>query len=216
MAAIDKTYVNNWKDYCEIVDWCKKNKFTCPNGTVIRFYPYEWEEHHFENGNEYPVLNTSQTQDYFLIKYCPIQVVQNRMKEVYDEDEYMSILNGTSEFDKFVRPPKVDHIKLIKKPYYYEPDKYYSKTYGSWTRDSFEIDVELPDDWTGYAWYNDDSQQWVLPYELGTWNCNKAFPKCKSWKALIRKIRSWYLPKGTIIKVSFFRFTGGECEFIVK
>ena len=216
MAAIDKTYVNNWKDYCEIVDWCKHNKFTCPNGTVIRFYPYEWEEHHFENGDEHPVLNTSHTQDYFLIKYCPIQVVQNRMKEVYPEDYYESILNGTSKFDTFVKPPKVNHIKLIKKPVYNEPGKYYNKYRKKWILDRYTVDIDLPEDWVGYAWYNEDTQQWKLPGELGRWTVGSPILKCKSWKALVRKIRSWYLPKDTIIKVSHFRFTGGECEFIVK
>lgn len=216
MAAIDKTYVNNWEDYCKIIDWCKNNSFTCPNGTIIRFYPYKWEKHNFKDGWERPILNTSYTEDYFLIKYCPIKVIQDRMKEVYDEEEYNSILNGTSEFDKFVRPTKVNHIKLIKKPHYYRPAKYFSRYSKKWILDKYTVDIDLPGEWGKYPSYNENDQQWLLPNELGIGTISSPDLKCKSWKALIRKIRSWYLPKGTIIRIGYLRFYREECKFIVK
>lgn len=216
MAAIDKTYVDNWKDYSEIVEWCENNSFVCPNGAIIKFYPYDWDEEDFKDGKEHSVLNTSYTQDYFLIKFCPLEVIQNRMKEVYDEEYYQSVLNGTSDYDKFVRPPKVNKIKLVKKPDYYKPDKWFNDYTKRWIRDKYSVDIEIPEEWGKYPWYNEEIDQWLMPNELGKWTISSPILKIKSWKALIRKIRSWYLPKGTIIKVSHFKWSGGECEFIVK
>lgn len=97
MAGIDKTYVNNWDDYCAIVEWCKNNSFTFPNGIEVRFGYYEWNEESFIDGKELPVLNTSYTQDYFLIKHCPIKVVQERMREVYPGHYVQSILDNKEE-----------------------------------------------------------------------------------------------------------------------
>ena len=216
MAGIDKTYVSSWEDYCRVLNWCFNNEFTCPNGTVIRFYPYEWEEKSFKDGNKLPVLNTSYTEDYFLIKHCPLEVVQNRMHEVYDEGYITRVKNGTSGFDTFVRPEKISKIKLIKKPLFYNPSKYFWKYKRKYIRDKYSVSVTLPENWDGYAWYNEHNEQWLLPNELGGWTTSHATLKCKSWKALIRKIMTWHLPKGTIINVCHFRLTGGACKFIVK
>lgn len=216
MAGIDKTYVDNWTDYCSIVEWCKNNSFVCPNGTVIRFYPYEWDEDSFKDGGEHPVLNTSYTQDYFLIKNCPLKPIQDRMKQVYNKEYVESVKNGTSEFDTFIKPEKISKIKLIKKPLFYKPSKYFWKRKGKRVRDLYCVSVRLPEIWDGYAWYDEDREQWLLPNELGRWTISDATLKCKSWKALIRKIMTWHLPKGTILNVCHFRLTGGACKFIVK
>ena len=215
MAGIDKTYVSSWKDYCDIVEWCRNNEFVCPNGTVIRIYPYEWEEENFKDGEDLPVLNTSQVQDYFLIKHCPLETVQNRMREVYDHDYINAIIHGVSEYDKFVRPEKIRKIKLIEKPQYYNPAKYLRNGRIK-IRDKYCVDIKLPDGWDGYAWYNENAEQWILPHELGNWTISHAILKCNTWKALIRKIMTWHLPKGSIIHVNHFRLSGGDCKFIVK
>lgn len=34
MAGIDKTYVNNYKDYKDVIDYARKTKFECPNGIM--------------------------------------------------------------------------------------------------------------------------------------------------------------------------------------
>lgn len=105
MAGIDKTYCRTWEEYQEVVKWARENKFTCPNGTVIEPIEsvYEWNEDSFDGERKLPILNTSQSLDYFLIKHCPIEIVQERMKEVYGEDYVESIKNRTSEYDLFVR-----------------------------------------------------------------------------------------------------------------
>ena len=220
MAAIDKTYVRTWEEYCEIVEWCKTASFTCPNGTVIKFYCCEWNENSFKNLEEnrsLPVLNTSHTQDYFLMKYCPIKVVQDRIRDVYSDEYIESVLNGTSKWDTFVRPDKISKLKVIQEPKRKSGCKYYNKFYKRKVKDIYCVSISLPEEYGNYPWYDDDdSQQWVLPYELGNVGASHAIFRVKSYKALIRKIMSWHLPKGTIIEAEFLRHYGGECKFIVK
>lgn len=214
MAGIDKTYVTTWEDYCAIVEWCNNNSFICPNGTKVSFFCYGWEEEDFDDNSEIPVFNTSQTQDYFLIKYCPIKVVQDRMREVYPAQYVESILNGTSKFDTFVRPPKINKLRLIKKPKYKNPIKH-KNLFGRSYYDCFYVGIKLPEQWGKYpSYYNEDTQQWILPYELGGYGGN-SFIRVKSWKALIRRMRTWHLPKGTVINVRFFYYLGGESKFVV-
>lgn len=220
MAAIDKTYISNWEDYIAIKEWCDKNEFICPNGMKIKIYPYEWTKEDFEESvrnsldNDVPVLNTSNTQDYFLIKHCPITVVQNRMIGCYGKEYVDSVKNGTSVFDTFVRPAKISRIRLVHKPKFYEPSRYFRNN--RWIQDKYSVSVKLPDGYEdGYAWYNEDYNQWLLPNELGYLTISSAILKCKTWKALIRQIRKWHLPVGSKIRVNHFRLTGGDCEFLV-
>ena len=87
MASIDKTYVSKYTDYKALKEWTEGVEFTAPNGIKFRpsEYIYEWEESDFEPGHQLPVMNTPQGLDYFLIKHCPFEFVQNRMQEVYTD-----------------------------------------------------------------------------------------------------------------------------------
>lgn len=224
MAAIDKTYVRTWKDWKEITDWMKSFGRKLPNGSILRgenflYYPdatKEEIEDWLREQKEIPVINTSWTMDYFLIKECPLEVVQNRMQNVYSKEEYEAIKNGISEYDKFVRPVGGKHLKLIKKPKYWNPSKYLWN--GKICKDRFVVDIDLPKEYgDGYSWYYEENDYWSMPPELIAGGfMSSAVVCCKTHKALMRKILKWNLPVGTKVKVSHFRLHGGECEFIVK
>ena len=108
MAGIDKTYVKSYKDYIEVLDWCKNI------GIVIDDYgnkiqPYLWlynpnlTENDFnkdKNNKQYIIWNTTLIQDLYIIRYCPCKVIQKRMKEVYSIDYINDVLNFNTEFDK--------------------------------------------------------------------------------------------------------------------
>lgn len=102
MAAIDKTYVSSYEDYRKVIDWARTAEFVCPNGkkfSVIDYcyYTDKSEEEIREmlrKNREIPVMNTPVRLDYFLIKHCPIELVQERMKEVYDTGFYDAVKNG--------------------------------------------------------------------------------------------------------------------------
>ena len=49
--------------------------------------------------------------------------------------------------------------------------------------------------------YSDKWDRWLENGELGIWNTDVAYTNCKSFKSIIRKIMSWELPIGSIVKV---------------
>lgn len=216
MAAIDKTYVSSYEEWKEITDWAKKTSFKCPNGIILEVENYcyghgmtedeirEW----ISECGEIPVMNTPVELDYFLIKYCPIQLIQDRMRAVHSEEFINSVLSGTSEYDTFQRPEPGKHYKIIKKPrikralswFINRPNRKYSK----WLSNELTIkrkgyyNVSIP----GYG-YNEDYDSWVFPGELGYSTVyGLVNTKTRSLKALIRKIKSWNLPVGTRVEFS--------------
>lgn len=210
MAGIDKTYVDNYDDWKRIVDWAKTAEFTCPNGLKLRainycYYPdapeseiREW----IEKVESIPIMNTSQGLDYFLIKYCPIDVVQERMKEVYDEEYYNSVKNGASEYDIFTTEGKIGTRIVIKNRK--SRNNYFLRRVG---------DIEVKYDGS-YLDYNDELKRFLWPYELG-YHTLDDFHKIKSVKSLIRRLRKMKLPKGAIIKVQGY-YIHENLELIVK
>lgn len=186
MAGIDKTYVKTWQEYQDLVNWLEQNQFKCPNGDVIGICHYGWSKEDFDGERERPVLNTTQEEDYFLIKYCPLQFVQDRMKEVYDEEDYNSVKNGTSPYDTFTKEGRLGTGKIKLKKLRGRGKKY---KYLYWT-ESLSYGLR----------YCTETNKWLWPYELGNWNTSTA-DRCHSIKALIRQIRKWQLPKGTGLRI---------------
>lgn len=202
MAGIDKTYTKSWKEYKEVIDWAENTKFVCPNGQVL--YPinscYEASEESFDGEREIAIMNSSTTLDYFLIRECPLEVVQKRMREVYPKDYYESVRNGTSDFDNFTKEGKI--ATKVKYNAKHAPKKT--------TRGGFYW-VEAECEGMDYLWYDNYDDMWIWPNELGIWNTNAAH-SCHSLKALRRKILKWKLPKGTVVKAMDFTH-GYEYEF---
>ena len=120
MAAIDKTYTNSYKNYTDLIEWARNNKFTCPNGTIVNVLNSiysNWTKEDFNKaineGHTLPVMNTSQSTDYYLIKYCPLQFVQDRMIEVYDEDYYNTFWDRTSNEQTWL-PIDSEFVSFVK------------------------------------------------------------------------------------------------------
>lgn len=210
MAGIDKTYVTNYNDWKEIVDWMSTASFTCPNGMVIEGKRYiywanstkEEIEDWLSASKEIPVMNTPTALDYFLIKYCPIKVVQDRMKEVYSTEFYESVKNGTSKYDNFVRPIGGKHVTITKKPTYNYPHKWYNAYQHKYRNGMYSVDITYPNEYEGFAEYNEDYDMFIMPYELGYCTSSGSITtKCRSVKAIINKIIKWNLPIGTKVHV---------------
>lgn len=210
MAGIDKTYVHSYKEWRDYIDWARKTVFTCPNG--IKLYPInfccyteeddKYVKELFDKYEDYEMtlMNTPCDLDYFLIKYCPLEFIQKSMREwSYCEENYNKIKNGESEYDKFVRPEGGKHFKWVKKPKYSHTLKFRANN-GKVRRSTYFIDAEFPEEHGGYGGYNWDYDMWVLPGELGYYNCSGA-DACHSLKSLIRKLKKWNLPVGTKLRV---------------
>lgn len=221
MAAIDKTYVSSYDDWKEIVDYAKDAIFTCPNGQELKLIDYIYfpnkskseVEEWLSETCEIPVMSTSWSMDYFLIKYCPIQLVQDRMVDVYGEEYCTSVKNGTSKYDTFVRQEGGKHVSYLKRPKFRKPIKHFSSYTCKYMHGKYFVQVDVPDG-EGYTFYNERYDTWVLPYELGEGFTNTAITKCKSVKSVIRKIRKWNLPIGYKIHV-FGKFKGEDFEMVV-
>ena len=206
MAGIDKTYTSSWLEYQALVDWARKTVFICPDGTKLRpidyIYRY-WKEENF-NGNEIPVMNTSNVCDYFLIKYCPLGFVQERMSEVYSAEYIQSIKDGVSAFDTFSKEGKYGiKYRLIKQPK--KPNRC-NRTLGYWF-----VQLLSP-----FIHYCEAENRWIWPDELTEtrgWVSNTCH-KFKTRRAIERHIRKWKLPKGTIVEVSG-GYVGEEYEYLI-
>lgn len=211
MAAIDKTYTSSWEDYQLLVEWCKGKSFTLKNGDVIKpsNYIYEWERESFDGERELPIWNTPTYLDIWLIRNCPLEFIQDRLKEQYgggwskeafsnhnDDDMYHQILNHTSPYDSYER--KGSHKFSIK----------------------YSINNKFKDDdlfwWVNIMglgwWYNDKHKMWYHNDEALPISCSCAHLKGNlSKRRLARLIKRWNLPKGTEIQ-----FVGDYKRYIQK
>ena len=211
MAAIDKTYTTSWNEYQTLIKWAKETTFTCPDGTKLKPIDYvysHWAKEDFDIMGR-PVMNTSYVCDYYLIKYCPLDFVQKRMTEVYDEEYVKSIKNGTSEFDTFKKEGKYGtKFRLIKQPKKgmrgNKPFKY--KYWFVQLREPDNVDLD----------YNESENRWIWDNELTAlngWSSNTCH-RFKTRRALERNIRKWKLPIGTIVRVHG-RYIFDKYEYLV-
>lgn len=218
MAGIDKTYTEKYTNYVKLKNWARGRFFKLSNGQKLypTDYIYDWyTEKSFGNGSV-PVMNTSCELDYFLIKECPLEFVQERMKEVYSEEYYNAIKNGTSKWDSFTKEGNIaTEFKIVKYPWYGKCNR--------WVRFLSSVTNRL---YYPFAWiecthpeidlnYNDEDNLWVWENELGIWNSNVCHKKICTIKSVIRHLRKWKLPKGTVVKVSG-RYVGETWEIHCK
>lgn len=210
MACIDKTYLADYNVYQQFIEWAKNTTFVCPNGVKLNVIDsvYDYWSKEDMNERERPVLNSSHTLDYFLIKYCPFDFVQERMKGVYSEDFYESVKNGTSDYDTFVYPPIATKFVVVR-------GKHMKHKNYLWKlrqrKILFDIDVEYKD---SLLWYNDEIHRFLLPSELGEMTQSFAY-KARTIKALIRHLKKMKLPKGAIITARG-RYIGEDLLILAK
>ncbi len=210
MAAIDKTYTSDYNEYQKFLNWAKETTFTCPNGLKLYVYDYVYDYWTEEDMKETPrpVMNSPQTLDYFLIKYCPFEFVKERMREVYDDEFVNSVLNGTSEYDTFKYPEIGTKFTIVRGRHMKHKDYLWKfrkrKIY-------FDINVEYKEE---HIWFNCKLKRFLLPDELG--EIDTSWAECgRTVKSLIRHLRKVKLPKGSIIKTTG-RYIGEDLLILVK
>ena len=192
MAAIDKTYVKSWSQIKETIDWAKTV------GTVIDDYGNKinpmwwldgWTEERFNewmsesSWGEVPMWNTPEYFDIWLIRNCPIEFIQNRLKEQYASD-YDDIKNHKIEADTYVRNVGKHFTIEVK-----ECNTHFKDDDLTWF-----IDV---DD----MWYDEKTNTWRHMYlEPGPWTSSSLFMKGNiNKRKLQRLIKRWKLPVGSVM-----------------
>ena len=181
----------------EIRTWIENFIKVLPNGMVLKGCDFLFDS---DEEEAFITMNTSTTMDYFLIKECPFKSVQSKMKQIYGVKYCTSVLNGTSDFDTFVRPEGGKHLKLIKKSNHNFLQKWFNTSINKKVMDKFIVDVELPDG--DFAFYYSENNYWAMKGELVHGQSQPfAEVSVKSLVALGRVILKWNLPVGS--KVTF-------------
>lgn len=198
MAGLDKTYAPNWESYQELITWAKNKVIKFENHTVnVIDYIYHYDKEDFYS--DCCVMITSVWFDRYLVEYCPIEFVQNRMNTVHDVEELM----------KIPFPPKIPDdykthrgIKIIRKgdiPLY---NKGYAE-HESWLLQCNDFDWAFNDTWN--IWVN---MKLLFPYNTNTSHHTNV-------RAVIRFLKKQKLPKGLEFRL-IGRYIGEEFLIRIK
>lgn len=228
MAGIDKTYVSNWSTFKEIRDWAENQSFTLKNGKKIDlidyFYYPDLTEEEFNKYKEdynkiYPeyeyeivLWNTPTYVDIWLIRNCPFEIIQDRLKEQYsggwsktaftdhnEDDLYTQIKEYRSIYDTYQRNGLGKKAKVT-----------FHNLFGNPIRDKNVFWwIEVDPYWLGKKrtsikispWYNETDDMWYWDKEAMPWTSNSCHRRgSMTKKNIVNLIKKWDLPKGTIVK----------------
>lgn len=195
MAAIDKIYVKNNEQYKLFVDWINaqpplKDKYG--RDCSLSRHLYEFENIDIPRGHECPVYNGEEYEDAYIIRNCPFDFIQDRLKLMYGDDYYDDIKEGrvrTSPSED--RDYEVGHhFKLLR------------KERGNWRTAPKKYDVEVHLDTYEQMCYCNGNDTWNFWGDYIHYD-EDDYGDCRfgSIKAIMRKIPKWNLPIGSIIKV---------------
>lgn len=210
MAGIDKTYLNKWEDYEKLRDWCKDRevKFSCfiPEEEPIYAsdflcdYTKEKFEEIVKNHGEVVIWNTPTYFDVFLIRNCPFDFIQNRLKEQYGND-YEDIKSGNSVYDRWFEFRKsAKNVWKFKMP----------KRRPNYNDEFIIIDLynysEGDHGWKLYWHWDREKKIWVHPYDMVESYCSSSYDCGPGIKrgVLAKKIKSWNIPEGTIMEMNIY------------
>lgn len=168
----------------------------------------------FDHVSGIPIWNTPRSFDVWLIRNCPFEFIQNRLKEQYgggwsketftnpDEDNmYLQIKNRVSCYDTYKRKGLGKNIRINKKLF---PVLRPRLTYKSWTC----VEVNFSDD--KYPNYDEKTDYWYSSSDLRGDGGMSHFHHsgCIKPKTLFRKLQKWDLPEGSKVHVEYFyRYT---------
>lgn len=237
MAYIDKTYYKTWEQFCDVRNWAVQcgrvtddygNTF-CPADFLDRSMTKadfdKWcdelvkrarEQNILEDDYvEFPLWNTPTYFDIWLIRNCPINWIQERLKVQYASNgwtkqafasvktDYDSIKTRTSVYDtyerKFTTPGKLRFTINYKYNVRFKDDDIF------WW-------IQILEDGGDDFWYNKDDDMWYSRYEPHESTSNTAHFKGNLNPRQLRHIlKKWNLPSGCKI-----HFTGDYNRHIVK
>jgi hypothetical protein len=201
MASIDKTYTTKYSEYKEFKEWARDKAVPFFDGKFFKVKEviYDRDEEDFD-GRDLPVFNSAEWLDIYLIKYCPVKFVQNRLLEVYNS----KFIEYAKEQEFPLRPPKgfeknrrisIRNSKETKFPFHTKP-------YPHWNAKNQKITntwwVRCENNWLFN--YNSKSKVWAEGQEY--YNVNTCVAHFGSLKAVVRNLRKQYLPKGLVFTIS--------------
>jgi hypothetical protein len=232
MAGIDKTYVKSLKEWREIEDWAKDKVIVSDYADEYVFlieyipeYTDEEIEKWIQQAGEVPIWNTGTFVDVWLMKNCPLEIIQNRLKEQYGEEYIKEVLEGRSEFDLYKRNGlgKKFHYTVLKKPTFRKHYNFWTKAgNGKWlhfknSKAFWMVSVTTNDDL--YWWYDELHDRWYNDKEL-IYSAHSSsayhFKGNMGIKTLERLAKKWNLPAGAKITAESMKFTDEDYEIRIR
>lgn len=230
MAGIDKTYVSTWKEWKELHDWAIDRVANFKNGSLRHLKQFMFnldmtEEEFNERANcirqryyhgdknaiiHIPFWSTPEYLDVWLARNCPLSIVRNTLITQYGESWLSAIDSGNSDYNsirekgvgkdfvyKVLEEPKFHHIHRFK----YKDRQYKTCTYKANKNTEWFVDLKTPvgsDDL-----YCDDFDNWVSWRDAVPMMSSSKIIKGKTptIKSIIRMIKHWDVPNGTIVTV---------------
>lgn len=197
-------------------------------------YGEDWEDHVYA---DVPFWNTPTYVDIYMIRNCPIEWVQDRLKVQYgggwskesfntEKSTYEQIKEGTSVYDKYQRNGLGANtaIKFVK--WTTEHDKYkflyrdrndklvlYNMNKSWWY-----VNVEPADKNNRESWdYDSDMDYWAPYNEAVPWTSSSGHIKgVLTKKKVYRLIKKWNLPAGMKVTFGNMKFAEFDIEVITK
>lgn len=212
MAAIDKTYVNK-EQLLEAIEWAKKvGEATLENG--YKFYPIDFiyaynNLDELEDRDIYVLWNTPMWFDRWLWLNCPLSFVQIRLQEQYDSYSLES-------FDVLYESPMIcinQKYKFLQIPYGHNW-KFLAK--GKGKKQSLYY-ISILNAGCEYG-YNKQTNTWGKRFDIFPYNDEYFMLKNKvpSKKAILRLLKKWNLPSGSIVYIKNLHYCGMDYKIFVK
>lgn len=208
MAAIDKTYITSWSQIQETIDWASSiGDIIDDFGNKLNpmWWLADWTKEYFDEWaaefikrNEtvnIPMWVTPTYFDIWLIRNCPIDFIQERLKDVYGDD-YDKIKNHTSAYDTYVRNVGAHYsVSQTKYKYRFKDDQLV------WWISADRM------------CYNKHTDEWKDMYlEPSPYTSSHCIIRCNLTKSkLTRMVKKWKLPVGTKL-----HFSGDYKRHIMK
>jgi hypothetical protein len=172
MAAIDRVYCPNYEAYVALLEWAKNRTVTFFDGHSEDLIQIFWNksEENFAHG-EVSICSAPYWAEVYMIRYCPFDWVQARLKEQYNE-KYYTILHTVDPFNL----PE-GHIKGRK--IVVDPKAYNHPKTSYWLLKSFNCE------------YNEKTNRYLGEDVIYP---NDSWPQFTSKKAIIRFLRQQLLP----------------------
>ena len=152
----------------------------------------DWEPNP-EGAGELVLWNTPTYFDIWLIRNCPIDFIQDRLKQQYASD-YDEIKERRSVYDNYVKPAAGSHFKIALSGLGGKVEASFPRVRAKW----YHFQVLNSSDW----YYSDETKEWHHWLECREWNTNTADIRgCLTKRKLKRIILKWGFPAGTILRV---------------
>jgi len=225
MAGIDKTYYSTYEEWKSVKNWCDQigntqdkygNKFNprdllCDKDLTLEEFNKRksWYEKEYSGQNHtYSGIlwNTPIWFDLWLIRNCTVPLIVERLNEQYSQTYIDEIKREVSKYDLYKREGLGKNLRVTvkKRPNFNYRGKVLSHDGNRAFKQTWDIFIKPLDGI--HSWNYDETDNYWYPDEEARaesgWTSNCCtIRKYPTFKAILRKLRSWNLPRDLEVSV---------------